>query len=103
MNGFTAAPSPPLIPWATEPPAPEGGYTQEQALNDLPGVAYALHLFLASHMVEAEEYCRKCDPKQYVQVLNYYNINTSLSITQGTTILLNRHRFDSMCQIVDVV
>ncbi|KAK7676982.1 hypothetical protein QCA50_020011, partial [Cerrena zonata] len=58
MNGI----APPLIPWVAEPPAPQGRYTQEQALDDLPGVAYALHLFLASHMVESEDYCHKCDP-----------------------------------------
>ena len=52
----------PTPPWITEPAIPKGPYTQDKALEDLPGIAYALHLFLASHMFESEEYCNKADP-----------------------------------------
>ncbi|KAF8890951.1 hypothetical protein BD779DRAFT_1515400 [Infundibulicybe gibba] len=40
----------------TTPPAVTTPYSPEAALDDLPGVAYALELFMASHMVESEEY-----------------------------------------------
>ncbi|CAL1697497.1 unnamed protein product [Somion occarium] len=56
--------APPALPWVSEPPAPIGRYTPEKALEDLPRICYALHLFLASHMVESEEFCHKCDPSK---------------------------------------
>ena len=37
----------------------------ESVLEDIPGLNYALHLFLASQMVEAEDYCKECDPNMY--------------------------------------
>lgn len=46
------------------PPLPKGSYRPGGALEDIPGISYALHLFLASHMVESEEYCIKSDPKK---------------------------------------
>lgn len=46
------------------PPTPSGSYSPKHALDDLPGTQYALELFLASHMVECEEYLDKCDPKK---------------------------------------
>lgn len=52
--------------WLQEPPPPEVPYEPKKALKDLPGIAYALHLFLASQMLESEEYCHKSDPKKYV-------------------------------------
>ena len=46
------------------PPAEmKGAYTHARALEDTPGIAHALELFLASHMKESEEYCTKSDPK----------------------------------------
>ena len=54
--------------WIQEPPLPKGAYVQQRALDDIPGIAYALHIFLASHMLESEEYCNKSDPKKYVNV-----------------------------------
>lgn len=52
-------------PWnEPAPPLPKGSYKPENALEDLPGISYALHLFLASHMVESEDYCIKSDPKK---------------------------------------
>ncbi|MDV2583699.1 hypothetical protein, partial [Alkalibacillus haloalkaliphilus] len=50
--------------WATiyhAPPPVKYPYDPTEALGDLPGVSYALELFLASHMVESEEYCHKSD------------------------------------------
>ncbi|EIW57037.1 uncharacterized protein TRAVEDRAFT_151658 [Trametes versicolor FP-101664 SS1] len=54
----------PVEPWnATPPPFPKSSYSPNKALDDIGGVEYALHLFLGSHMLESEEYCRKYDPK----------------------------------------
>ncbi|THG92650.1 hypothetical protein EW145_g8638, partial [Phellinidium pouzarii] len=36
--------------------------TRARALEDVPGIKYALRLFLMSHMVESEEFCRARDP-----------------------------------------
>ncbi|KLO18664.1 hypothetical protein SCHPADRAFT_899460 [Schizopora paradoxa] len=41
-----------------------GLYTHGRALEDLPGVAHALALFMASHMIESEQYCHESDPKK---------------------------------------
>jgi hypothetical protein len=46
-------------------------YDTSEALKDLPGITYALDIFLASHMFEAEDYCHKSDPKKYVGHLNW--------------------------------
>lgn len=35
---------------------------EEHALRDLTGLRYALNLFLASHMIEAENFCTEMDP-----------------------------------------
>lgn len=43
-----------------------GQYTHGRALEDLPGVAHALALFMASHMIESEQYCHESDPKKCV-------------------------------------
>lgn len=48
----------------TSPPAIKTPYKPEQALEDIPGLAYALQLFLESRMMESEEYCRKSDQSQ---------------------------------------
>ncbi len=40
-------------------------YDPNEALDDIPGVAHALELFLNSHMFESEEYCLQSDPKKY--------------------------------------
>lgn len=65
---MTVGPLPPTtMPSGKErqaPPAPSGSYSPKRALDDLPGTQYALELFLASKMVESEEYCDKCDPKK---------------------------------------
>ncbi|KAG6915424.1 hypothetical protein DXG01_011573 [Tephrocybe rancida] len=50
--------------WSTifhAPPDVKYPYVEEEALGDLPGVCYALEMFLASHMVESEDYCRDSD------------------------------------------
>ncbi|PBK76181.1 hypothetical protein ARMSODRAFT_950584 [Armillaria solidipes] len=54
-NEKTASKPPPLI---------KSPYSPKDALDDIPGVAHALDLFLASKMVESEEYCDKTDPKK---------------------------------------
>lgn len=41
-------------------------YDPNDALDDIPGIAHTLDLFLASQMVESEEYCSKNDPNRYV-------------------------------------
>ncbi|KAK7026799.1 hypothetical protein VNI00_015457 [Paramarasmius palmivorus] len=46
------------------PPHVKEPYTPVEALDDIPGVSYALEMFLASHMVECEEYCDKSDEKK---------------------------------------
>lgn len=56
----------PTPEWIKEPPPPEVPYNSKKALKDLDGIAYALQLFLASQMLEAEEYCNKSDPKKCV-------------------------------------
>ena len=35
---------------------------EKDALSDIPGIRYALDLFLASHMIEAENFCKDMDP-----------------------------------------
>ena len=49
-----------------KPAIMEGKYTKDRGLEDLPGVKHALDLFLSSHMIEAEEFCRESDPKMCV-------------------------------------
>lgn len=56
----------PTPEWIKAPSAPKGSYAPDKALEDLPGIAYALHLFLASHMIECEDYCNTVDPTKYV-------------------------------------
>ncbi|KAI0365839.1 hypothetical protein BV20DRAFT_972565 [Pilatotrama ljubarskyi] len=55
---------PSVEPWhAAAPPFPKDSYSPAKALEDIDGITYALHLFLGSHMVESEDYCRQYDPK----------------------------------------
>ena len=72
--------------WIKEPAPPEVPYTQQKALSDLPGIAYALHLFLASHMLEAEEYCNKSDPPKYVVVFVTVEVHTLMQCTGNGSI-----------------
>ncbi|KAJ3739023.1 hypothetical protein DFH05DRAFT_1407968 [Lentinula detonsa] len=48
----------------TTPPPVKYPYMPSKALEDIPGVSYALELFLASHMVESEDYCNESDVKK---------------------------------------
>ncbi|KAJ3777913.1 hypothetical protein FB446DRAFT_841253 [Lentinula raphanica] len=48
----------------TTPPPVRYPYRSSEALEDIPGISYALELFLASHMVESEDYCNKSDVKK---------------------------------------
>ncbi|KAF8989351.1 hypothetical protein BDQ17DRAFT_1402144 [Cyathus striatus] len=43
------------------PPGVKQPYDPAEALDDIPGISYALELFLASHMLESEEYCNRND------------------------------------------
>ena len=56
--------------YAKAPPV-EHPYVKSRALEDLSGISYALDLFLASKMVEAEDYCNEEDPEKYVYVPLY--------------------------------
>jgi hypothetical protein len=52
-------------PRYTTPPSVQYPYNAaKNALSDLPGVSYALELFLASHMIECEDYCNESDEKK---------------------------------------
>lgn len=56
----------PTLPWgATAPKPPKRPYSSGRVLDDIPSLSYALHLFLASQMVESEEFCKECDPNRY--------------------------------------
>lgn len=46
-------------------PPVQNPYSMAQSMVDLPCAAYALELFLASHMLESEDYMNKSDPKKY--------------------------------------
>jgi len=35
---------------------------ERDALSDLPGLSYALDLFLSSHMIESENFCKDMNP-----------------------------------------
>ncbi|KAF8209173.1 hypothetical protein K438DRAFT_1811866 [Mycena galopus ATCC 62051] len=48
----------------TSPPPVKVPYKATEALEDLPGVSYALDLFLASKMHESEDYCNESDKKK---------------------------------------
>jgi hypothetical protein len=59
---------------AKKPPLGEGPavtwpYSQSVALDDIPGIAFALDTFLKSFMVESEEYCHRVDPRKCVASL----------------------------------
>lgn len=49
---------------APPPPTTKWPYTPSDALEDIPGVAHALDLFLKSKMVESEDFCHSNDPKE---------------------------------------
>lgn len=46
------------------PPSVKYPYNPADALEDLPGVSYALEQFLMSHMLESEEYCDRSDERK---------------------------------------
>lgn len=54
----------------TKPPPIKVPYNPKIALDDIPGIAYALELFLASHMHESEEYCHRSDEKKYLRSIH---------------------------------
>jgi len=67
MGGFsTTVPHTPTSVIPLPPPDVvhhDGSYDPEKdGLGDIPGLRYALDLFLSSHMVESETFCREMDP-----------------------------------------
>lgn len=66
--------SPPLLTGPEpepEPPAVLWPYSRRAALDDIPGIAYALNTFLQSQMVESEEYCHRNDPQKYLSFFHF--------------------------------
>ncbi|KAI0049076.1 hypothetical protein FA95DRAFT_1489914 [Auriscalpium vulgare] len=53
-----------MVKDTVSPPSTKWPYTPNTALDDIPGVSYALDLFLKSLMVECEDYCHASDPKK---------------------------------------
>ena len=51
------------------PPSVKCPYNPVDALADIPGISYALDLFLASHMLESEDYCNKSDEHKLSSIL----------------------------------
>ena len=51
-----------------EGPTTTWPYSHDVALNDIPGIAFALDAFLNSRMVESEEYCHRNDPRKCVRL-----------------------------------
>jgi hypothetical protein len=68
-NGVSKLPTSPRNPLLTFAPSVKVPYTPQEALDDIPGVSHALELFLASHMVESEEYCHKMDENKCVLIV----------------------------------
>lgn len=69
------------------PPPVEEPYSPEKSLADIPGVSYALEMFLASHMVESEDYCNKSDPTKLVHPYDFCP-TTNGSINSGNDCIL---------------
>jgi hypothetical protein len=61
-----AAKKPSSPPPGPPPAAVSWPYSRSAALDDIPGIAYALETFLKSQMMESEEYCHRNDPKKCV-------------------------------------
>lgn len=53
------------LPLETKAPPVQNPYSMENSMSDLPCAAYALDLFLASHMFESEDYLDKGDPRKW--------------------------------------
>lgn len=56
-----------------EGPTSRWPYSHDVALDDIPGIAFALDAFLKSRMVESEEYCHRNDPRKCVVVVTLAN------------------------------
>lgn len=54
---------------AKAPPV-QNPYNMAKSMSDLPCAAYALELFLASHMLESEDYMHKGDPKKFAPIVS---------------------------------
>ena len=86
----------------TTPPSVKTPYKAKEALDDIPGVAYALETFLQSRMVECEDYCHESDPKKCV-IRDSTLQSCTQPCAQRTLILCDRIRSNTMRQGFDVV
>lgn len=86
----------------TSPPPVAYPYEPTEALGDLPGVSYALEMFLASHMVESEDYCNKSDIKKFVIHSPTFHLHSSI-LLQRAAIFCYRLWTNTMCKSADVV
>jgi hypothetical protein len=78
-----AAKKPPL----TEPTAVSSWpYSHSAALDDIPGIAYALETFLNSQMVESEEYCHRNDPQKCVAIAVMAKANVTFFLGSACTL-----------------
>jgi hypothetical protein len=86
------------------PPAVKVPYDPREALDDIPGVSYALEQFLASRMVESEEYCHKMDETKFVHILWASSVwLTFVNLRQGETVLCHGIRAYPVCKRIDVL
>lgn len=86
----------------TKPPVVEQPYSMAHSMVDLPCAAYALELFLASHMLESEEYMNQGDPQKYVS-LNPCSRAGLLSLKQRASLFRYWIRSNPMCQSLVVL
>ncbi|KIM37750.1 hypothetical protein M413DRAFT_448267 [Hebeloma cylindrosporum] len=61
-DSTTSSPRPSYLSIYNSPPSITYPYSPTQALSDLPGIAYALELFLSSQMLESEAFCKWGQP-----------------------------------------
>lgn len=66
-----------------EGPTVNWPYSHDVALDDLPGIAFALDTFLKSHMVESEEYCHRNDPRKCVHRFFFFFVPPSPRFCTG--------------------
>ena len=90
------------------PPDVKYPYNVDDALDDIAGVQYALEVFLSSHMLESEEFCRTSDETKYVAhpltcLYLRMALTTDALLGQGTSLFCDWVRAYSMCEVCDVV
>ncbi|KIJ64163.1 hypothetical protein HYDPIDRAFT_112092 [Hydnomerulius pinastri MD-312] len=63
-SDLSTAPSPSTPAMNRPAPSLPAAYDPVNALDDIPGIHWALHEFLHSRMLESEEYCHRVDPNK---------------------------------------